>query len=483
MLLKTLQRSIPFCTPGGSSHSFSRSAGLLGIITGLTALFGWSVLPASVIGPLGLVSQIHPNAALGFILVGFSLRLAQYDRVNPSAHSVCKLLRVSAGFLGLLSLAEIWLGWNLGISHLIVHDPEAAPGVMPPAAALSLFLLGSALALLSARRSLPCQILALGVTTVTVATLVACSYALLVPQAVPDALIMPVITALVLLILSVGVLHANANRAFMAVVTGDTEGGTMARRLLPASIAIPIVLGFLRIKGQEAGWFGPALGLVLHVVATMLVLALIIWWNAAALDRVTQDNQRFGYAVQDTRATMLGLLQHVNNAVYASDLQGRLTFFNAAAERLFGVHAEEAPRTNMDALIAPESAAAARLALSNKLIGGTRDPQRLVLRTATGEQECDVLTILVFDRNGHPVELFSVVSPLFNRTIPGNDLQPLLQHVGVNREIGLTASQTVGRLAKLLSLKTTEKRGGANPSAAEGPAIPLVQTKATLIRN
>jgi PAS domain S-box-containing protein len=472
VLLKTLQHSIRFRTPGGASHSFSRSAGLFGIISGLAALFGWSVLPASAIRPLGLVSQIHPNTALGFVLVGFALRLAQYDRINPSAHTVCKLLRISVGFLGLLSLAEIWLGWNLGISHLIVHDPAATPGSMPLAAALSFFLLGSALTLLSAQRSLPCQILALAVTTITVATLVACSYALLVPQAVPDALIMPVITALVLLILSLGVLHANANRAFMAVVTGDTEGGTMARRLLPASIVIPIVLGFLRLKGQEAGWFGPALGLVLHVVATMLALALIIWWNAAALDRVSQENQRFGYAVQDTRSTMLGILQHVNNAVYGYDLQDHLIFFNAAAERLFGLRAAEVLRTDVHALIAPESAAAARLVLSDKLIGGTGGPRRLVLRTATGEQEYEVLTILVFDRNGNPVELFSLVAPLFNPTMAGNALEPLLHHVGVACESGLTAGQTASRLAKLLSPKTTEKRGGAGTSAVESPAGP-----------
>jgi PAS domain S-box-containing protein len=440
VLRKTLQRGITFCTPGGRSHSFSQSAGLLGIISGLAALLGWSILPASIIGPLGLVSQIHPNTALGFILVGFSLRLAQYDRANPSAHTVGKLLRLCVGLLGVLSLAEIWLGWNIGISHLIVHDPAAMPGPMPPAAALAFCVLGSALALLSAQRSLPCQILALAVTTISVATLVACSYALLVPQAVPAALIMPVITALVLLILSLGVLHANANRAFMAVVTGDTEGGTMARRLLPASIVIPLVLGLLRLKGQEEGWFGPALGLVLHVVATMLVLALIIWWNAAALDRVTRENQRFGYAVKDTRTTMLEILQHVNNAVYAYDLKGHLIFFNAAAERLFGVRADAVLRTDIYALIATESAAAARLVLSDRLIGGTGRSQRLVLRTATGDQECDVLTILVFDRNGNPVELFSVVAPLFNVTMPGGAaLEPLLQHVGVNRSLPVAA--------------------------------------------
>ena len=440
VLRKTLQRGITFCTPGGPSHSFSQSAGLVGIITGLIALLGWSILRASIIGPLGLVSQIHPNTALGFILVGFSLRLAQYDRAYPSAHTVGKLLRLCVGLLGLLSLAEIWLGWNIGISHLIVHDPAAKPGPMPPAAALAFCVLGFALTLLSAQRSLPCQILALAVTTISVATLVASSYALLAPQAAPDSLIMPFITALVLLILSLGVLHANANRAFMAVVTGDTEGGTMARRLLPASIVIPLVLGLLRLKGQEEGWFGPALGLVLHVVATMLALALIIWWNAAALDRVTSENQRFGYAAKDTRTTMLEILQHVNNAVYAYDLQGHLIFFNAAAERLFGVGADTVLRTDIYALIAPESAAAARLVLSNRLIGGTGNSQRLVLRTAAGEQECEVMTILVFDRNGNPVELFSLVAPLFNLTkLGGAALEPLLHHVGVNRSLPVAA--------------------------------------------
>jgi PAS domain S-box-containing protein len=305
--------------------------------------------------------------------------------------------------------------------------------------------------------------------TITVATLVACSYALLVPEAVPDSLIMPVITALILLILSLGVLRANANRAFMAVVTGDTEGGTMARRLLPASIVIPVVLGLLRLKGQEAGWFGPALGLVLHVVATMLVLALIIWWNAAALDRVTQENQRFGYAVKDTRTTMLEILRYVNNAVYAHDLQGRLIFLNAAAERLFGVRAEEVLRTDVYALIGPESGAAVRLMLSNRLIGGTGGPERLVLRTATGEQECDVMTISVFDRNGSPVELFSVVAPLFNATMPGGAaVEPLLHHVGVDRHRGLTNGPV-----RLLP----------NPHLRSESASPLLQTKATLIRN
>ena len=293
---------------------------------------------------------------------------------------------------------------------------------MPASAALCFYLLGCALVLLSAGRSLLCQIVSLVVTSVTVATLVASIYTLLDPQAVPDYLTMPAITALVLLILSLGVVSSNVRHNLMAVMTSDSVGGAMARRLLPASLLIPIVLGFLRLKGQDAGWFGPPIGLVLHVVATMLLLALFIWWNAAALDRIARENGRFEHAVQDTQAALLEILGHVNNAAFAHDLQGNLTFFNAAAERLFGVPAAEALHKNIYAVITPQSSETARSILSSRLIGGARRPESLVLRTSAGEQECAVLTIMMCDRNGNPAGFFSLVSPLF--TAPAAEHPP-----------------------------------------------------------
>jgi PAS domain S-box-containing protein len=418
-VVKILRRSEAYGTQARAFGAFSRSAGLIGIVAGLAALCGWSVLPAYVIRHLWLVSQIHPNAALGFILVGFSLRLARYDGATPWVHFACKLFRLAVGFLGLVSLVEIWFHWNLGIDQFIVRGPTSAmPGSMPLAAALSFSLLGCALILLSAGRSLICQILSLAVTTLTVATLVASSYALLAPQALPEYLIMPAMTALILLILSLGVVDSNANHALMAVVTSDSAGGAMARRLLPASLLIPIALGFLRLKGQDAGWFGPALGLVLHVVATMLLLALFIWWNAVALDRIARENGHFEHAVQDTRNALLEILQHVNNAAFAHDLQGNFTFFNAAAERLFGISAAAALRQNIYSVITPQSAAAVRTILSARLIGGARQPESLVLRTSAGEQECDLLTVMMCDRNGNPEGFFSLVSPLFTAPAP-----------------------------------------------------------------
>src|SRR5580704_18315814 len=121
----------------------SRSIGLIGIVAGLASLCGWSVLPAYVIRHLWFVSQVHPNAALGFILVGFSLRLARFDGATPWVHTACKLFRISVGLLGLLSLANIWMRLNLDVEKFIVRDPTPGmPGSMQQAAALCLYLLG-----------------------------------------------------------------------------------------------------------------------------------------------------------------------------------------------------------------------------------------------------------------------------------------------------------------------------------------------------
>ncbi|MEO8049211.1 MAG: PAS domain-containing protein [Acidobacteriota bacterium] len=392
----------------------SQSIGLVGIVAGLVALCGWSVLPAYVVRHVWFISQVDPNSALGFVLVGFSLRLARYDGVTRWVHTVCKLFRISVGLLGLLSLANIWLNLNLGIDKFIVRGPtETLPAPMPAAAALCFYLLGCALVLLSAGRTSLCQFVALGVTTISTAALVATGYGWLAPQQLPDFLTLPAMMALILLLLSMGVVSSNARHTVMTVMTSNTVGGAMARRLLPASLLIPIGLGFLRIKGQDSGWFGPPIGLVLHVVATMLLLALFIWWNAAALDRIACENGRFEHAVQDTRTALLEILNHVNNAAFSHDLRGNLTFFNAAAERLFGVTADEALHKSVYQVITPQSESAARAMFSSQLIGGAHRPESLILRTSAGEQECPILTLLMCDRNGSPAGFFSLVSPLF----------------------------------------------------------------------
>jgi signal transduction histidine kinase len=76
----------------------------------------------------------------------------------------------------------------------------------------------------------------------------------------------------------------------MAVVTSRNVGGVVARRLLPAAILVPLVLGWFRLRGQQVGLYGTELGVSLFTVANMFVVAALVWWSARLLYRI--DGER-----------------------------------------------------------------------------------------------------------------------------------------------------------------------------------------------
>jgi PAS domain S-box-containing protein len=59
----------------------------------------------------------------------------------------------------------------------------------------------------------------------------------------------------------------------------------MARRLLPAAILIPAVLGWLRLEGQRAGLYDSDFGVALYTVTSMVVFGAIVCCNALSLFR------------------------------------------------------------------------------------------------------------------------------------------------------------------------------------------------------
>ena len=80
-----------------------------------------------------------------------------------------------------------------------------------------------------------------------------------------------------LLLLSIGILCARPDRGLTAVVMSDDAGGVLARRLLPAAVLIPPVLGWLRLGGEKAGWYSTELGLALSIVLNVLLFTALIW--------------------------------------------------------------------------------------------------------------------------------------------------------------------------------------------------------------
>jgi signal transduction histidine kinase len=85
----------------------------------------------------------------------------------------------------------------------------------------------------------------------------------------------------------------------MRVVSSDSPGGVLARRLLPAAMILPAVLALLRQWGESAGLYRTGFGRALLVASTSALFAAVIWGVAAALTRA--DRQRRA-AEDDIRA-------------------------------------------------------------------------------------------------------------------------------------------------------------------------------------
>src|SRR5882724_5108489 len=277
--------------------------------------------------------RMAAGTALGFAFAGASLFLV----ATRGADS-----RLAAGLagtvllLGLFKLGEHLTGWRSGIDTLWLHDTAAASGAvaparMSPATSLELAVLGTALLLTpNSRPLLPFQALALLAGLIGWLGFSRYLYGGAPLFAYAD---MAVHTALLFLVLSAGVLCARTNGGLLALLLSHGLGGITCRRLLPAALLAPLVIGWLRLQGQRAGWYGTEAGLSLFALSNVLVFSTLVWVTAAYLDRIDSERQRAEQRVR-VQLERLDLLQRITRAI--GQRQDQRSTFQVALRSLEG---------------------------------------------------------------------------------------------------------------------------------------------------
>jgi two-component system, sensor histidine kinase and response regulator len=267
------------------------------ILVGCIVLLGWT-LDAGVFedilpGPVAM----NPLSAVGLVLAGVSAWLLQDERAEGRARWILRACAVAVTFFGLVRLIQVLFGLEPGIDQILFPErlvSEAAltgfPNRMAFDTALDFVLIGGALLFLDrrTRRGLwVSQYLALAVFVFSL--LAFAGYVYGVANLYGNTSYVP-IASMTFVVLSAGALCARPERGLMAVVTSRNVGGVVARRLLPAAILVPLLLGWFRLRGQQVGLYGTELGVSLFTVVNMFVVAALVWWSARLLYRV--DGER-----------------------------------------------------------------------------------------------------------------------------------------------------------------------------------------------
>jgi len=323
-------------------HSLSRAAGLSVAAVGALVLGGWAFEIHALTSVLPGLASMKVNTALAFVLAGMSLFLLARDKPPPARQRAAILCSSLVALLGLLTIVEYLSGRGLGIDEILFRDVStdaqvAAPGRMAPATALSFLMIGTALVLLEhGRGRWAAQFLALGTALVSLLALMGYAYGVRGLYQVLPFTSVAMHTAISLAVLSAGVFFARPRDGLMEIVTNHGAGGAVARRLLPAALLVPFLLGWLRLQGQRLGLFGTEFGLALFALSNIIIFSVLIWWHAGRLHRAGLEIRRMIVGLREAHDTLRALVDASPVAMVSIDSGGRVATWNRCAEQMFG---------------------------------------------------------------------------------------------------------------------------------------------------
>jgi PAS domain S-box-containing protein len=299
---------------------------------GALVLVGWAFdldLLKTLLHPRAVA--MNPATAVCFILTAAALWLLRREPIPRRQRLAAVALALAVAAAGLTRIVGYALDWDFGFDQLLWRS-QVGQNVMAPNTATCLLLLGVTLATLDVRtRRLayhPAQIFALAVACVGLLALTGYAYGSATFYSVGRFIPMALNTAICLFLVSIGIVCARPHRQPLRILTSPTIGGAMVRRLLPWAYIVPLVLGWLRIRGERAGLFDSQFGVSLFAVAIVVVFNLLIWLNARLLHRTDVARQQTEKALRASEAFYHSLVESLPTNIFRKDEAGRFTFAN-----------------------------------------------------------------------------------------------------------------------------------------------------------
>ena len=338
----------------------SRAAGGIVFAVGFLVLAGWLFDIPALKNILPGFSTMKANTAVAFLLASSSLWLASTRGESQRIDLLAKVCAAIVLLVGLLTLSEYLFNWNLSIDQLLFKDPltpeNAHPGRMSLVTALNFSLLGFALLILNIPQYGRLREV-FSITALLISILALIGYAYGVPSLYhfsPYSSI-ALYTALAFSILCLGILFAHPEQGLMRIFSSESLGGLMVRRLTPAALVIPFLLGSLFLTGERMGLYDSTLRLVLFSMSTVIIFAILIHWNASLLQRADLVRQQTQTQLSRSEERTATILETSLDAIITIDHRGYVLEFNSAAQKIFGYAEAEVLGKEMSQMIIPPS--------------------------------------------------------------------------------------------------------------------------------
>ena len=320
----------------------ARLCGALAVGLGIFVLAGWSFDVASMQNVAPGFPPMKPITALVFALCGIAI-LARSLRGRAAA-MVASACALAAGVAGLLTILEYTTRIPFSIDNLLFPgaDHVAPIGRMAPLTAVNFVALALALIFLGRARGRRARDLVVVLVTLD-SLLVLFAYVYRVSEiSIPGGFgSVALNTSIGFLAVCSGILALRPEEGLAARLVTDSFAGSIARRLLPAVLLVPLVLGWLRVLGVNRGLFDQDLGSALFAVAIVALLGAIVFWSAERLSRAEARRAVAEEMVAREKSILQSILNSMGEAVIVADGEGRFVLFNPVAEQILGLGAAD----------------------------------------------------------------------------------------------------------------------------------------------
>lgn len=296
----------------------------------LLVLLGWffdlpqlkSVIP-------GLIAM-NPVTAIGLGAIALSLWIRGTKDATPVTRNFACVLALAAVLLGAGKVSVYLAGFGPAIDQAVFAG-SIGQNRIAFNTALCFVLLGTALVAIDVqahRRVWPAQLPIVGVASISMLSLIGYAYGAESMYQLTTEAPMALNTAACFLTLAVAMLLSRPDRGIARSLLADGPGGEMARRLLPAIIGIPFLLGWLRLLAQDAGLYDTRFGAALMVAATILLFLLSMGWIANTLNTTEQGRQQANAELQRTSNEVFTLYNSAPCGYHSIDADGHIIAIN-----------------------------------------------------------------------------------------------------------------------------------------------------------
>jgi signal transduction histidine kinase len=270
------------------------------VLLSIATLLGWysGIDPTTGFYPGGVA--MLPLTAVEFLLVGLALAFAT-ARTRPFPLRVASVVMACLAILIAVIEASAWIaGRDLGLDLLMFREqllraPWEPPGRMAINTIVGLLIAATGvLAIHIDDRTGRATSHWIGLLSGTIGFLGLVGYAYGVSRlyALGEYSGMAIIAAVSLFVLALGIIFARRNSGLPRLLVDPGAAGTVARRLVPAAVIVPFLLGWGRLVGEMKGFYDTSFGVSIYVLATVAIFLGIVSWAARMAfesDRVREE--------------------------------------------------------------------------------------------------------------------------------------------------------------------------------------------------